>query len=103
VKKPPDFWTTIEKGIQHYTRNASQNNKRGASPSPGTFNKPRKLVRQAFREQDEAGWSGLFKGRVATQWRVDTEQHLPAKIIKLKIQEWAPNLINAMWKTGCSV
>jgi hypothetical protein len=26
-KMPQDFWTAIEKGLQHYTRNASQNNK----------------------------------------------------------------------------
>jgi hypothetical protein len=40
---------------------------------------------------------GLFKGRVATQWKVYTKQHLTAKGIKLKIQECAPKLINAMW------
>jgi hypothetical protein len=34
---------------------------RGVSPFPGTFNTPRNLPRQLFREQDEIGWSGLFK------------------------------------------
>jgi hypothetical protein len=38
-----------------------------------------------------------FKGRVTMQWKVYTEQHLNAKGIKLKIQEWSPKLINAMW------
>jgi hypothetical protein len=33
-KMPQDFWTAIEKGIQHYTRNASQNKKGGALPFP---------------------------------------------------------------------
>jgi hypothetical protein len=65
-KMPPDFWNAIEKGLQHYTRNASQNNKGDAVPFPGTFNRPRNLLRQAFREQDDIGWSGLFKGRIAT-------------------------------------
>jgi hypothetical protein len=64
---------------------------------PGTFNNPRNPLRQAFREQDRIGWSSLFKGRVATQWKVYTEQHLKAKGIKLKMQEWAPKLINTMW------
>jgi hypothetical protein len=34
---------------------------------------------------------------VATQWKVYTEQHLNAKVIKLKRQEWAPKVINATW------
>jgi hypothetical protein len=94
---PPDFWTAIEKGLQYDTRNASQNNKGAAAPFPGTFNNPRNLLRQAFREQDEIGWSGIFKGRIATQWKVYIVQHLAAKRIKLKMQEWAPKLINTIW------
>jgi hypothetical protein len=43
------------------------------------------------------GWSGLFKGRVARQWKFYMEQHLKVKGIKLQIKEWAPQLINAMW------
>jgi hypothetical protein len=98
VKKAmADFWIAIEKGLQHYTRNASQNNKGAAGPFPGKFNNPRNLLRQAFREQDEIGWSGIFKVRIATQWKVYTAQHVAAKEIKLKMQEWAPTLINAMW------
>jgi hypothetical protein len=96
-KMPPDFWIAIEKGLQHNTRNASQNNTGAARPLPGTFNNPRNLLRQAFIEQDEIGWSGLFRGRIATQWKVYTAQHLAAKGIKLKMQEWAPALINAIW------
>jgi hypothetical protein len=90
------------KGLQHYTRNASQNNKGAAEPFPGTFNNPRNLLRQAFREQDEIGWSGMFKGRIATQWKVYISQHMNAKGIKLKIQEWATIFINSMWEhTTC--
>jgi hypothetical protein len=48
-KMSPGLWTAIEKGIQHYTRNASQNNKGSASPFPRTFNNPRNLLRQALR------------------------------------------------------
>jgi hypothetical protein len=94
-KMPPSFWTTIEKGLQYYIRNASQNNKGAAAPFTGTFNKPRNLLRQAFREQDETGWSGTFKGIIATQWKVYTAQHMNTKGIKLKMQEWAPKLINS--------
>jgi hypothetical protein len=95
-KIPPDLLAAIEKGIQYYTGNVSQSNKGGASPFPGTFNMPRNLLRQAFREQDEIGWPGLFKVRLAMQWKVYMEQYLKAKGIKLKIQEWAPKLVNAM-------
>jgi hypothetical protein len=96
-KMPPDLWNAIEKGLHHYTRNASQNNKGYAAPFQGTFKNPRNLLRQAFREQDEIGWSGIFKGRIATQWKVYTAQHLAAKGITLKMKEWAPKLINEMW------
>jgi hypothetical protein len=48
-KLPPDFWTAVEKGLQHYIRNASQNNIGAAAPFPGTFSNPRNLLRQAFR------------------------------------------------------
>jgi hypothetical protein len=65
-KMPPDFLTAIEKGLQHYIINASQNNKGAAATFPGTFNNPRNLLRQAFREQDVIRWSGIFKGRITT-------------------------------------
>jgi hypothetical protein len=96
-KLPPDFWTAVEKGLQHYIRNASQNNKGAAAPYPGISNNPRNLLRQAFREQDKIGWSGMYKGRIATQWKVYIAQHMNAKGIKLKMQEWAPKFINALW------
>jgi hypothetical protein len=96
-KLPPDFWTAVEKGLQHYIRNAIQNNKEAAARFTGTFNNPRNLLRQAFREQDEIGWSGMYKGRIATQWKVYIAQHMNAKGIKLKMKEWAPKLINALW------
>jgi hypothetical protein len=96
-KMPPDLRTAIEKGPQHYTRNAIQNNKEAAAPFPGTINNPWNLLRQAFREYDEIGWSGIFKGRIATQWKVYRAHHLNAKGVKLKIQELVPKLINAMW------
>jgi hypothetical protein len=54
-KIPPDFWTATEKGLQHYTINAHQNNKGNSAPFPGTFTNPCNLLRQAFREQDEIG------------------------------------------------
>jgi hypothetical protein len=51
-KMPPDFWTAIDKRLQHYTRNASQNNKGAAATFPGTFNNPRNLLIQVFKKQD---------------------------------------------------
>jgi hypothetical protein len=44
-KMTPAFWTAVDEGVQQYTRNASQNNKGGASPFPGTFNTPRNFLR----------------------------------------------------------
>jgi hypothetical protein len=96
-KMPPDFWTAVEKVLQHYIRNASQSNKGAAAPFPGTFNNPQNLLRQAFREQDEIGWSGMYKGRITNQWKVFIAEHIDAKGIKFKMQEWAPKLSNALW------
>jgi hypothetical protein len=97
VEAATRFWTAVEKGLLYYIRNASQNNKGAAAPFPGTLNNPRILIRQAFREQDEIGSSGMYKGRIAAQWKVYIAQHMNAKGIKLKMQEWAPKLINALW------
>jgi hypothetical protein len=38
----------------------------------------------------------MYKGRIATQWKVYIAQHMNAKGIKLKMQEWAPKLINSL-------
>jgi hypothetical protein len=93
---PPDLWTALEKGIHYYKRDATKN-KGCASQFPGTFNTPRNLLKQAFIEKDEIGWSYLIKGRFATQWKVYMEQQLQTNCSKSRIQEWAPKLINAMW------
>jgi hypothetical protein len=39
----------------------------------------------------------MYKGIIAIQWKVYVAQHMNAKGIKLKMQEWAPKLINALW------
>jgi hypothetical protein len=39
----------------------------------------------------------MYKGRISTQWKVYIAQHMNAKGIKLKMQEWATKLINALW------
>jgi hypothetical protein len=39
----------------------------------------------------------MFKGRISTQWKVYIAQHLNAKGIKLKMQEWVLKPINEMW------
>jgi hypothetical protein len=44
-KLPPDFGTAVEKGLHHYIRDVSQNNKGAAAPFPGTFKNPRNLLR----------------------------------------------------------
>jgi hypothetical protein len=75
-KMPPDFWTVLEKGIHYYTMDPGQNSKVHVSSFTGTFNTPRNVVQQAFREQYEIGWSNLLKVIITTQWKLYTEQHL---------------------------
>jgi hypothetical protein len=39
----------------------------------------------------------MYEKRIATQWNVYIAQHMNTKGIKLKMQEWATKLINALW------
>jgi hypothetical protein len=70
---PSDFWTTIEKGINHYTehphqRTASSKDNEPQKPFGVTFNTPRNLLQQAFRTQSHIGWDNFLKGRMSRDW-----------------------------------
>jgi hypothetical protein len=70
---PPDFWPTIEKGINKYTEHSykctvkSKNNE-PQKPFGITFNTPRTLLQQAFRTQSHIGWDNFLKGQIIREW-----------------------------------
>jgi hypothetical protein len=65
--QPPDFWTTIEKGIKHYTEEPHKCTIHSKDNEPQklfgvTFNTPRNLLQQAFSTQSHIGWDNFPKG-----------------------------------------
>jgi hypothetical protein len=70
---PPDFWTTIEKGIHHYTEHPHKRTMHSKDNEPQklfgvTFNTPSNLLQQAFRTQSHIGWDNFLKGRISRDW-----------------------------------
>jgi hypothetical protein len=66
---PPDFWTTIEKGINHYTEQPNKHTVHSKDNEPqkpfrATLNTPRNLLQQAFRTQSHIGWDNFLKGPI---------------------------------------
>jgi hypothetical protein len=70
---PPDFWTTTEKGVNHYTerphkRTIQSKENEPQKPFGVTFNTPRNLLQQAFRTQSHIGWDNFLKGLISRYW-----------------------------------
>jgi hypothetical protein len=70
---PQDFWTTIEKGANHYTEQPHKITTQSKENEPQktfriTFNTPRNLLQQAFRTQSHIGWDNFLKGRISRDW-----------------------------------
>jgi hypothetical protein len=69
-KLPPDFWTAVQKGVQHYKDLpleivTPQPDDPQALHSAATFIN---LLRQAYRSQSEVGLENFMKGRIVQQW-----------------------------------
>jgi hypothetical protein len=70
---PQDFWTTIEKGINHYKEHPHKcttnlTNNEPQKPFRVTFTTSRNLVQQVFRTQSHIGWDNFLKGRISRDW-----------------------------------
>jgi hypothetical protein len=62
---PPDFWMTIEKGINHYTEHSHKLTVNLKDNKPQklfrvTFTTSRNLMQQAFRTQLHLGWDNFL-------------------------------------------
>jgi hypothetical protein len=69
----PDFWTTIEKGANHYKEHpnkhtANSYNNEPQKPFGVTFVTSRNLLQQAFRTQSYIGWDNFLEGRIRRDW-----------------------------------
>jgi hypothetical protein len=100
---PPDFWITIEKGINHYPIYPLKRDKENMPPELqkpfGTaLYAPRNIRQVAFQKQSHVGWENFLKGRICTEWCTYIKHHLASSNIKKDYQEWATKLILALWE-----
>jgi hypothetical protein len=70
---PQDFWTKIEKGVNHYTEQPHKRTTQLKENEPQktfrvTLSTPRNLLQQAFRTQKHIGWDKFLEGRVSRDW-----------------------------------
>jgi hypothetical protein len=61
---PPDFWMTIEKGINYYKENphkrtANSTDNKPHKPLGVTFTTASNLLQQTFRTQSHIGWDNF--------------------------------------------
>jgi hypothetical protein len=100
---PPDFWTTIEKGINHYTK---QPNKRTVNSKDNeqqkmfgaTFNTPRNLLKQEFRTQLHIGWDNFLKGRISRDWLTYVRHNKAHSNSHGKSKDWSAKFIGEIWE-----
>jgi hypothetical protein len=92
---PPDFWTTIEKGINHYTEQPHKHtvNSKDNEPQKSfgvTLNTLRNLLQQAFRTESHIGWDNFLKGRIIRDL-LTYVRHNEAK-------DWSGKFIGGLWE-----
>jgi hypothetical protein len=100
---PPDFWIAIEKGINHYAKHPLKRDKENMPPERQkpfgtTLYTLRNILQVAFRKQSRVGWEKFLKGRICTEWCTYIKHHLTSSNTKKDYQEWATQLILALWE-----
>jgi hypothetical protein len=98
-----DFWTTIEKGVNHYTeqphkRTTQSKENEPQKPFGATFNTPRNLLQQAFRTQSHIGWDNFIKGRISRDWITYVRQNEENSNGHGKSQDWYAKFIVGLWE-----
>jgi hypothetical protein len=92
---PADFWTAMEKGLQHLSRDIQETIP--SLPFQISVNPIRNHLRAAFQEQNSIKWTNLLKGRLSHKWQQFATAHVRSKKLNLRAQEWGPKLFTAMW------
>ena len=61
--------------------------------------RPSGIIRRAFQEQNEIGWTNFYKGRISTKWEQVQQSHYNrSKPKKADTNQWATAIISAMWQ-----
>jgi hypothetical protein len=93
---PADFWTALEKGLQHLSRDIKEST---SPPLPFqiSVNAIINHLQAAFQEQNSIKWTNLLKGRLSHKWQQFATAHVRSKKLDLRAQEWGPKFVTAMW------
>jgi hypothetical protein len=93
---PADFWTALEKGLQHLTRDIKESTS-PTLPFQISVNSIRNHLRAAFQEQNSIKWMNLLKGRMSHKWQQFATARVRSKKPDLRAQEWGPKFITELW------
>jgi hypothetical protein len=100
---PQDFWTTIEKGVNHYTeqpykRTTPLKENEPQKPFGATFNTPRNLLQQALRTQSHIGWDNFLKGRISRDWLTYVRHNEENTNGHGKSHNWSAKFFGGLWE-----
>jgi hypothetical protein len=93
---PADFWTAIEKGIQHLSQD-TQESTSPPLPLHIAVTPIRNRIRAAFKKQNSIKWTNIYKGHLSHKWQQFATAHVRSKRLDLRAQEWGPKFVSAMW------
>jgi hypothetical protein len=98
---PPDFWTTIEKGINYYTEHPHKhtvNSKDNEPQKPfgATFTTSRNLLQQAFRTQSHIGWDNFLERWISRDWLTYVRYNEAQSNGHGKSKDWSAKFIGGL-------
>jgi hypothetical protein len=56
------------------------------------------LLREAFKTQFQICGLNILKGRMTSKWQDFVLAHIHSKRIRMKVEDWAPKFVMALWK-----
>jgi hypothetical protein len=100
---PPDFWKTIEKGINYYTehpykRTVNTKDNEPQKPFGVKFTTSRNLLKQAFRTQSHIGWENFLKGLISRDWSTYVCYNKAHSNGHSKSKDWSEKFIGGLWE-----
>jgi hypothetical protein len=100
---PQEFWTTIDKGVNHYTeqphkRKTHSKENEPQKPFGVTFNTSRNLLLQASRTKSHIRWDTFLKGRINRDWLTCVRHNEENSNGHRKSQDCVAKFIGGLWE-----
>jgi hypothetical protein len=100
---PPDFCTTIEKGINHYTEHSHKCTANSKDKEPQklfgvTFNTSSNLLQQALKTQSHIVWDNFLKGLISRDWLTYVRYNEAHSNGHGKSKDWLENFLAGLWE-----